>query len=127
MNRSELNEVRRTLKIRQTELSAGFRNREALAIETSADEFDRIQSAQERDFAVGAINRDSMRARDIRAALQRIESGSFGICVNCDEGIGAKRLAAVPWAALCIVCQEAADRVSTYAQHDVSHSLLNAA
>jgi DnaK suppressor protein len=127
MNRSELNEFGKTLKIRQAELSAGSHNREVLAIETSADEFDRIQSAQERDFAVGAINRESMRAREIRAALQRIESGSFGICVNCDEEIGAKRLAAVPWTALCIVCQEAADRVSTYAQQEVSHSLLNAA
>jgi DnaK suppressor protein len=127
MNRNELNEFRKTLKIRQTELSAGSGNREALAIEASADEFDRIQSAQERDFAVGAINRESMRAREIRGALQRIESGSFGICVNCDENIGAKRLAAVPWAALCLVCQEAADRVSSYGQNEEVHSLLNAA
>jgi len=127
MNRSELNEFRKTLKTRQTELSAVSRNREALAIETSADEFDRIQSAQERDFAVGAINRESVRARDIRAALQRIEGGSFGICINCDEEIGAKRLAAVPWAALCIVCQEAADRASSHAQNEEVHSLLNAA
>ncbi len=127
MNRSELNEFRKTLKSRQTELSGGSRNREALAIETSADEFDRIQSAQERDFAVGRINRESTRAREIRAALQRIEGGSFGICVNCDDEIGAKRLAAVPWAALCIVCQEAADRTSSYAQHQEAHSFLNAA
>jgi DnaK suppressor protein len=51
--------------------------------------------------------------REIRAALQRIDRGSFGICLNCEEGISAKRLAAVPWTALCIVCQEAADRMAS--------------
>jgi RNA polymerase-binding transcription factor DksA len=32
------------------------------------------------------------------------------MCLNCEEEIAAKRLAAVPWAALCIVCQEVAER-----------------
>ena len=107
--KSELDGFRRTLTTRQAELSGGRYKREALAIETSADELDRIQQAQERDFAVGVLNRESVRLREVRAALRRIESGSFGICLNCEEEIGAKRLAAVPWAALCIVCQEAAD------------------
>jgi DnaK suppressor protein len=127
MNAAELEVLRKVLKARQTELSDGRHNREALAIETSADEFDRIQQAQERDFAMGALDRGSLRLREIRAALERIDGGSFGICLNCEEEIAAKRLAAVPWAALCIVCQEMADRSTVDSQDESQQSFLNAA
>jgi DnaK suppressor protein len=125
MKKSEL--VRKTLKARQAELSDRCRNREALAIETSADELDRIQHAQERDFAMGVLNRESVRLREVGVALERIDSGSFGICLNCEEDIGAKRLAAVPWAVLCIVCQEAADRMASDSQDEDEQPLRNAA
>ena len=39
---------------------------------------------------------------EIDAALQRIEDGTYGICENCGKPIGAERLAALPWARLCI-------------------------
>ena len=127
MKTIELDGFRKTLKTRQAELSEGRHNREALAIETSADEFDRIQHAQERDFAIGALDRESVRLREIRAALERIESGSFGICLNCEEEIGLKRLAAVPWTALCIACQEAAELIGSDFQDDDEHRIRNAA
>ena len=113
MKAVELDRFRKTLTARQAELSDGRRNREALAIETNADELDRIQHAQERDFAMEALDRESLRSREIRAALDRIDNGSFGICLNCEEEISARRLAAVPWAALCIICQEVAERVAS--------------
>jgi DnaK suppressor protein len=127
MKTIELNEFRKTLKTRQAELTDIRHIREALAIETSADEFDRIQQAQERDFAMGAIDRDSLRLREIRAALERIENGSFGLCLNCEEEIAAKRLVAVPWTPLCIVCQEAAERIVSHPRHDLEEALPNAA
>jgi DnaK suppressor protein len=127
MKAMELEGFRKALKTSQAELSDGRRNREALAIETSADEFDRIQQAQERDFAMGALDRESLRLREIRAALERMDRGSFGICLNCEEEIAAKRLAAVPWTALCIVCQEMADRSAGDSQDEDQQSFLNAA
>jgi DnaK suppressor protein len=127
MKTIELNEFQKTLKTKQAELGEILHHREALAIETSADELDRIQQAQERDYAMGAIDRDSLRLREIRAALERIVDGSFGICLNCEEEIAAKRLAALPWTALCIVCQEAAERVVSDSQDDYEEALPNAA
>src|SRR6202047_4535126 len=122
MKNIELDEFRKTLKIRQTELSEGRHNREALAIETTADELDRIQQAQDRDFAMGAIDRDSLRLREIRAALERINSGSFGICLNCEEEIAAKRLAAVPRTALYIVCRLLVEKKKSEEQHGNEHA-----
>jgi DnaK suppressor protein len=48
--------------------------------------------------------------RQIRRALARIADGSYGVCLHCDEDISPKRIAAVPWAAYCIKCQEQVDR-----------------
>src|SRR6185503_6924853 len=42
--------------------------------------------------------------RQIRAALRRIESGSYGICSSCGGPIGTARLAAVPSALTCVAC-----------------------
>jgi DnaK suppressor protein len=126
MKTIELDRFRKALKTRKAELGDGRRNREALAIETSADELDRIQHAQERDFAMEALDRESLRQREITAALERIDNGSFGICLNCEEEIPAKRLAAVPWTALCIVCQEASERIVSDS-HEDEQALPNAA
>ncbi len=38
----------------------------------------------------------------IDAALQRIEDGTYGRCEDCGRPIGEERLAALPWARLCI-------------------------
>ena len=40
----------------------------------------------------------------IRAALLRIENGSYGSCTRCGEDISAARLEAQPTATLCIDC-----------------------
>ena len=106
-----------------TELKNGNRNRGAIAIETSPDELDRIQHGQERDLAMGALDRDSKLLREVRSALIRVDAGTYGICSDCQEDISMKRLTAVPWTASCIVCQQAAD--SMPGQHwNVDEELL---
>lgn len=42
--------------------------------------------------------------RQIRAALQRIEDGSFGICTKCGDEISAARLDVVPFTPFCRDC-----------------------
>jgi DnaK suppressor protein len=108
----ELNRFRNALKDKAADLENGNRSRGALAIETSPDELDRIQNGQERDLAIGTLDRDSRLLREVRAALKRIDAGKFGICLDCEQDISRKRLVAVPWTASCIVCQEASDRVA---------------
>jgi len=109
MTKTELNAFRRALESNQNELGNGNRNREALAIETSPDELDRIQHSSERDYAMSNLERNSNRLREVQTALGRIDAGTFGICLGCDANINLKRLFAVPWASLCIICQYAAD------------------
>jgi DnaK suppressor protein len=110
MTKIEQTRFREVLKKRQADLEETSNNgRKALAIEGSADELDRIQQAQERDFALGGLDRTAKLLREVRAAIDRINAGTFGICLDCQKDIGVRRLAAMPWTASCIVCQEAGE------------------
>jgi DnaK suppressor protein len=42
----------------------------------------------------------------VRLALERIDEGSYGECLQCGNPIGEKRLDALPWTPYCIDCQE---------------------
>jgi DnaK suppressor protein len=110
MTKTELKPFHKALISQQAELRNGSANRDALTIAASADELDRIQDAGDRDWAMGNLERSSSRLREVEEALRRMADGTFGICIDCEESIGAKRLAAVPWASSCIACQERADR-----------------
>ena len=123
MTKIELNKYRNVLETKQAELVHMIRNRDGIAIEKSADALDEVQYATERELAIRSLDRDSNLLRNIRTALDRIEEGSFGVCVHCEQDISAKRLAAVPSTAFCIVCQELADR-SQYEGADTFDELL---
>ena len=110
MTKIERNGFRRLLEDKLTEVRSSNGNREALAIETTSDELDRVQNANDRDYAMGKLERNSSRLGEVRAALRRMAAGTFGICAGCEANINLKRLAAVPWTSCCIVCQESADR-----------------
>jgi DnaK suppressor protein len=110
MNKTELNKYKAMLEAKQSELSAGLRNREDIAIEKTPDALDEVQLAGERELAIRNLDRESNLLRNVKGALARIADGSYGVCLHCDEDIKVKRLDAVPWAKFCIHCQEAADR-----------------
>jgi DnaK suppressor protein len=44
-------------------------------------------------------------ARDLNAALDRIQTGVYGDCIDCGDDIGFERLSAYPTAERCIKCQ----------------------
>jgi DnaK suppressor protein len=115
------------LEQREAELVGVLRNRDGIAIEKSADQMDEIQCATERDLAIRNVDRESNLLRDVKDALRRIHDGSFGTCVDCELAISPKRLAAVPWAACCIQCQEAAERDRQEGTESLTGTLLNAA
>lgn len=109
MTKTEKDRFRRILTARIAELERFTRQRDGIVVERSADQLEEIQGASQRAIAVCNLDREFTQLRDARAALRRIEDGSFGTCQQCDEDIHPKRLAAVPWATFCIRCQEAVD------------------
>ena len=57
------------------------------------------------DVNLAEIARETDEARTINAALARIRSGSYGVCVECGEPIDEARLRAYPAANRCLTCQ----------------------
>jgi DnaK suppressor protein len=110
MTKTDLEKFRNTLETKRAELSGSLRNRDEIVIEKAPDALDEVQLAGERELAIRNLDRDSNMLRQIRRALGRIADGSYGVCLHCDEDISPKRIAAVPWAAYCIKCQEQVDR-----------------
>ena len=127
MTKGELNKYRSVLEAKQAELVRLVRNRGGIAIEKSPDAFDEVQQATERELAMRNLDRDSNLLRNVRGAQRRIEKGCFGVCLHCEEDISPKRLAAVPWTAFCIQCQEIADRSQGESAANLDELLVNAA
>jgi DnaK suppressor protein len=106
----QLNRFRSIIEHRIIDLEHGVRRRDGIAIERTPDAVDEVQRAAERALAISHIDRESKQLQNARAALRRIQEGSFGLCEDCDEPISNKRLSAIPWATHCVACQEGLDR-----------------
>jgi DnaK suppressor protein len=105
MATSTLDNHRQALLRKRAQILAALRLERGLSNERVADE-DQGTVAHE-EFVSMRLNRlDFSQLRMIDEALDRIESGDYGICLACDESIAEKRLNALPWARYCIKCQE---------------------
>ena len=62
-----------------------------------------------RELVIRKLDSDSTLLRQSSAALQRLEEGNFGICLEREE-IPARSLQVLPWAAHCVPRREKADR-----------------
>lgn len=78
--------------------------------EGAPDLGDRALDTMTRDllYQLSTGERDILRRID--AALNRMDSDKYGVCVHCGKEVQTGRLQAVPWARHCIDCQELQDR-----------------
>jgi DnaK suppressor protein len=109
MTEIELKQFQEIIEKLIAELKSPLHAREEIVLETSADTLDQIENTASRNLAARQLELRSNRLRELRAALKRIETGDYGVCLECESEIGVKRLKAVPWARCCISCQELAD------------------
>lgn len=110
MTKQQLERFQKILQDKESELLHFVRNRDEIVIEKTADALDEVQRAAERELAIRNLDRESRLLREVRAALKRINDGTYGICVYTGDEISLKRLEAVPWTAFCIKAQEMFDK-----------------
>ena len=109
MDTNYIKKVKIMLESRRAVLSQRVHNRNAIAVENTADVMDEVRLAEERDLATRILERDFADIRLVEAALTRISNGSYGLCLRCDETISLNRLRIMPQAAFCVRCQESAE------------------
>ncbi len=85
--------------------------REAGADPAAADVVDRAVSTYAKELNFSQSENETQLLQMVNGSLQRIDDGTYGICLNCGKEIGVKRLEAVPWTHLCIHCQSQAEEV----------------
>lgn len=110
MSQIDLNGYQESLERKRAELEAKLRRRDAIVIEKEPDPMDEVNVAGERELAITRLDNDSALLAAVRQALSRIEEGTFGACLRCEESINPRRLDALPWALYCLRCQEALER-----------------
>ena len=79
-------------------------------LEATQDPADMAANAYTKELLISMSANDRKLLDLIDEALQRVESGDYGECVNCAESVQEKRLDAVPWARYCLKCQDLQER-----------------
>lgn len=105
------------LESKRLELIANENNSEAILVEKVADSMDDLVLSAQRDLAIDTLNRCAGLLSEVSQALLRIADGSYGICLNCGAEIPERRLNALPWAALCLSCQQICDVEAQLGRH----------
>jgi len=110
MERKKLEQFQKKLLHKQQELvQAVARNEQdgrSADEEATQDIADKATNSYTKEFLFHQSNTDRTQLQLVIDALARIREGSFGECASCGEELNLKRLDAVPWASLCINCQE---------------------
>ena len=71
-----------------------------------ADEVDWIQASESREIGFATRELVLERVNRLSAALDRMNGGEYGTCVDCDEPISLARLDAMPEVQTCVRCQD---------------------
>lgn len=114
MNEKRLESFKLQLLDRQRELLSAIARaesdgREAEASETQ-DSVDKANSTYAKETLFQKSTADRALLNLVEDALRRVDEGEYGKCVECGQPVEDKRLDAVPWAPLCMRCQELKER-----------------
>jgi RNA polymerase-binding protein DksA len=104
-----LQERRRDLlgRVSQLENSALRDNRQDFSVDHMADAG---SDSYDQDFTLGLMEAEQQEVRDIMAAIERIQEGTFGVCETCGQPLAKPRLEAIPYARLCVECKTKEER-----------------
>jgi DnaK suppressor protein len=116
MDQSTLQHFRKKLEEAREEFSQeaarkADAGREAGTDLAAADIVDRAVSTYAKELNFSQSENETQLLQMVNGALQRMDDGTYGVCLNCGKEIGPKRLEAVPWTHLCIDCQQQAEEI----------------
>lgn len=79
-------------------------------LDVDGDDIDIVQGALISGLVDKLSERDMKTIHKISQAIEKIDAGDFGLCEECGDAIGEKRLLAVPGIDTCINCAEEQER-----------------
>jgi DnaK suppressor protein len=108
MTKKNLKEVRESLKQRlgQLELQLDTLSKEPITDDQVQDPGDQALSSTMETLRSSLQDTELAEYNRIVRALEKIDEGTYGVCIDCGGEIAEKRLSSYPNAERCIVCQE---------------------
>ncbi|MDO3377950.1 RNA polymerase-binding protein DksA [Geoalkalibacter halelectricus] len=113
MEKQKLEEFRQILQNQLNELlrEAGKTVSEMTTEKSNLPDITDLATVEsDRNFELRIRDRERKLIKKIREAIERIDSGEFGVCEACEEDIGEARLRARPVTTLCIDCKTEQER-----------------
>lgn len=106
-----LEELRVLLVEREAEarqgLEASTEDAKPVDLGLSIGRLSRVDAMQHQQVALARRKHMAVQQQQLRSALARVDAGTYGLCLECDEPIGYARLRARPETPLCRRCQQA--------------------
>jgi len=88
-----------------------------------ADEMDEIQASESREIGFATRGLLVERVNRLSAALDRLNDGAYGTCIECEEPISPARLRAMPEVLTCVRCQDQIERFGQQLEQVVEEEL----
>lgn len=101
-----LDEQKKIQALYQHDMKAGKSSVE----EASEDIVDRANMAYNRELNFSLSDSERQQLRRVEEALQRMDEGTYGVCLHSGKPIGLERLKVVPWAEYRVEYQELAEK-----------------
>lgn len=123
MNKKDLKFFKELLLKKKADLARGIDHIANDALKTSQREAagdlsayslhmaDMATDNYDREFSLGLADNEQKILNRINEALEKIEEDAFGLCELCEKKISKVRLKAVPYAELCVPCQEKQEKI----------------
>ena len=110
--------MRERLSMLEDEISRklGDSAEELATFDRVGDTGDLSQAIANSEIDLSEASRDIDEWRTLRAAIRRINEGTYGVCTDCGADIPFRRLEVQPVALRCINCQEQAERTANVAR-----------
>lgn len=70
----------------------------------------RMDAMQQQEMTRASRSSLEHRLTRVQSALARLRRGEYGLCLECEEPIGYRRLAARPESSLCLACQRSREQ-----------------
>ncbi|MEX0942104.1 MAG: TraR/DksA family transcriptional regulator [Pseudomonadales bacterium] len=99
---SDLMALRNSLESLLESTEAGSK---PVKLKDNAGRLTRMDEMHNQSILLANRNVTKNRLAQVKAAVTRINNGTYGYCLSCDEPIALPRLKAYPEAALCIACK----------------------
>ncbi len=120
--KKELDEFKKVILKRKDQLIEGIQTISENTLKTSQKDAagdisgysyhmaDQATDTFDREFSLGLASNEREMVHELDEALNRMDEGTYGICESCKTPIAKARLKAVPYARMCVKCQQAKEK-----------------